>query len=74
MSDEIERVSKKEINRVVNDSTYKPEVNLRAPKRKPYKRKKNVDYYDRLEKEKSENWTDDVELYGRYSTKGEMFF
>jgi len=73
MSEEIERVSKKEINRTVNDSTYKPEVNLRAPKHKPYKRKKNVDYYDQAEEEESENWADDVEFFGRYPSEDEMY-
>jgi len=66
MSDEIERTSKKEINRMANDRTYKPEVSLRAPKHKPYKRKKNVDYYEQAEEEESENWADDVEFFGRY--------
>ena len=46
---EKERISKKEINRHTNDKTYKPEVNLRAPKHEPYKRNKNMDYYEQAD-------------------------
>lgn len=40
----VEKISKKEINRYVDDKTYKPDVNMRQPKQAPYKRKKNWSY------------------------------
>ena len=68
MSDEIEKekVSKKEINRHTNDKTYKPDVNIRAPKHEPYKRNKKTDYYEQAEEEQSQNCANDVGFFGRY--------
>ena len=55
MSEEVERISKKEINRFTDDKTYKPDVNLRKPKHKPYKRPKGQNNWDDWD-EYDEEW------------------
>lgn len=66
MKNEFDKISKKEINRYTNDKTYKPDVNLRAPKHKPYKRKKKADFIHEAEDEAYQDYIDDIEFYNRY--------